>query len=180
VPPQGGAVRPNSGPVSVGLFRYRLSEQSFRVREAADREMKRIAERRGLGRFMKLTETQGAYASHPLGGCRMAESADLGVTDHTGAVFGYEGLYCIDSSIIPTSLGVNPSLTIAAVSERCAELLARRGADFGLPAAPTRRARTPRQILGPRVVGPGERRRRRAARRRAALRRRRRRRRQRA
>jgi enediyne biosynthesis protein E9 len=180
VPPQGGAVRPNAGPVSVGLFRYKLSEQSFRAREAADREMRRIAERRGLGRFMKLTETQGAYASHPLGGCRMAESQDLGVTDHTGAVFGYEGLYCIDSSIIPTSLGVNPSLTIAAVSERCAELLARRGADFGLPAALTRRARTPRQILGPRVVGPGERRRRRAARRRAELRRRRRRRRQRA
>jgi cholesterol oxidase len=50
----------------------------------------------------------------------MAESPELGVTDHTGAVFGYEGLYCIDSSIIPTSLGVNPSLTIAAVSERCA------------------------------------------------------------
>ena len=87
--------------------------------------MKRIGEHRGLGRFMKLTETEGSYASHPLGGCRMAESPDLGVTDHSGAVFGYEGLYCIDSSIIPTSLGVNPSLTIAAVSERCAEALVR-------------------------------------------------------
>jgi choline dehydrogenase-like flavoprotein len=174
VPPQGGAVRPNAGPVSVGLFRYRLSEQSFRVREAADREMRRIGERRGLGRFMKLTETQGAYASHPLGGCRMAESPDLGVTDHTGAVFGYEGLYCIDSSIIPTSLGVNPSLTIAAVSERCADALVRRAGDLGLPAAPAGlRVRTPKQILGPRTVGPGERRRR-AARRRAARRRRRR------
>jgi enediyne biosynthesis protein E9 len=172
VPPQGGAVRPNAGPVSVGLFRYKLSEQSFRAREAADREMRRIAERRGLGRFMKLTETQGAYASHPLGGCRMAESQDLGVTDHTGAVFGYEGLYCIDSSIIPTSLGVNPSLTIAAVSERCARALVRRAADFGLPAAPSgHRARTPKQTLGPRVIGPGERRRRRAARRRRTRRR---------
>ena len=44
-------------------------------------------------------------------------------TDDTGAVFGYEGLFCIDSSIIPTSLGVNPSLTIAAVSERAADAL---------------------------------------------------------
>jgi choline dehydrogenase-like flavoprotein len=123
---------------------------------------------------MRLAETEGAYASHPLGGCRMAETPELGVTDHSGAVFGYEGLYCIDSSIVPTSLGVNPSLTIAAVSERCAELLVGRAEDFGLPAAPDGlRRRTPRQILGPRVVGPGERRRRRAAsRRRAATRRR--------
>jgi cholesterol oxidase len=106
-----------------------------RVREAADKAMKRIVERRGLAKFMKLTQTQGAYASHPLGGCRMAASPDLGVVDHRGAVFGYEGLYCMDSSIIPTSLGVNPSLTIAAVAERCADHLVRAGGDLGLPRA---------------------------------------------
>jgi enediyne biosynthesis protein E9 len=152
VPPEGGAVRPNAGPVAVGLFDYKLSEQSFRVRQAADDAMRRIAGHRGLGRFMKLTETDGAYASHPLGGCRMAESPALGVTDHTGAVFGYEGLYCIDSSIIPTSLGVNPSLTIGAVAERCASSLVRRAADFGLPARPAGFApRVPAQIVGERV-----------------------------
>src|SRR4051795_6327680 len=112
-PPQGSAIRPNAGPVAFGTFSYAFSEQSTRIREAADRAMKRIARHRGLGRFMKLTETQGAYCAHPLGGCRMADSPDLGVVDHAGRVFGYEGLYCIDSSIIPTSLGVNPSLTIA-------------------------------------------------------------------
>jgi enediyne biosynthesis protein E9 len=166
VPPEGGAVRPNDGPVSVGLFRYRLSEQSARVRAAADEAMRRISAHRGLGRFMKLTETEGAYASHPLGGCRMAESPALGVTDHTGAVFGYEGLYCIDSSIVPTSLGVNPSLTIAALAERCAARLVARGADLGLPARPEGfRHRVPRRILGERVVGPAERRARRRRRR---------------
>ncbi|MDX6699745.1 MAG: enediyne biosynthesis protein [Solirubrobacteraceae bacterium] len=155
VPPKGGAERPNEGPVAVGLFNYALSDQSIRVREAANDAMRRIAERRGLGRFMKLTETQGSYASHPLGGCRMAESPALGVTDHAGAVFGYEGLYCIDSSIIPTSLGVNPSLTIAAVSERCADLLVRRAGDFGLPARPSAlRPGVPREVVGERVVAP--------------------------
>jgi choline dehydrogenase-like flavoprotein len=152
-PPSGGAVRPNAGPVAVGNFTYALSDQSIRVREAADRAMARIARTRGLGRFMKLTETQGAYASHPLGGCRMAPSPDLGVTDSRGAVFGYEGLYCIDSSIIPTSLGVNPSLTIAAVSERCAEGLVARAGELGLPAAPADfRAGVPDEIVGERVV----------------------------
>ena len=177
VPPSGGAVRPNAGPVAVGLFNYVLSEQSIRVRQEADAAMKRIAEHRGLGSFMKLTETQGSYASHPLGGCRMATSPDHGATDHTGAVFGYEGLYCIDSSIIPTSLGVNPSLTIAAVSERCAEALVRRGADFGLPARPGGFGHgRPRQIVGQRRTSPLEpgRRRRRRRRRRSSRRRRRR------
>jgi choline dehydrogenase-like flavoprotein len=135
-PPRDGAVRPNAGPVAVGTFTYKFSEQSFRVREAADRAMRRIVERRGLAKFMKLTQTQGAYASHPLGGCRMAASPDLGVVDHRGAVFGYEGLYCMDSSIVPTSLGVNPSLTIAALTERCAERLVADGAGLGLPARP--------------------------------------------
>ena len=176
VPPNGGAVKPNAGAVTIGLFNYGFSEQSIRVREAANAEMKRIGERKGLGRFMKLTETQGAYASHPLGGCRMAESPDLGATDHSGAVFGYEGLYCVDSSIIPTSLGVNPSLTIAAVSERCADLLVRRAADLGLPARPAGMRRgVPSEIVGERVVVPdprAPRQRKRPAKRRPAPRRR--------
>ncbi len=78
----------------------------------------------------------------------MSDDPALGVTDHTGAVFGYEGLYCIDSSIIPTSLGVNPSLTIAAVSERCADQLVAAAGDLGLPARPDGfAARTPDEIL---------------------------------
>jgi choline dehydrogenase-like flavoprotein len=102
---------------------------------------------------MRLTETRGAYAAHPLGGCRMAETADLGVVDDRGRAFGYEGLYCIDSSIVPTSLGVNPSLTVAAVSERCAEGLVHGAADLGLPVAPPAfRPRRPREHVGPRVV----------------------------
>ena len=154
-PGGGGAVRPNAGPVAVGTFTYAMSEQSLRVRDAADAAMRRIAGRRGVGKFMKLTQTRGVYASHPLGGCRMADSAELGVTSADGAVFGYEGLYCMGSSIIPTSLGVNPSLTIAAVAERCAERLVARGADFGLPAVPAAfAARTPKEIVGERVVPP--------------------------
>ena len=49
-------------------------------------------------------------------------------------MFGYEGLFCIDSSSIPTSLSVNPSLTISAVAERACEELSRHSADYGLPA----------------------------------------------
>ena len=39
LPPIGSHVRPNAGPLGVGPFRYQLSEQSVRVREAADAAM---------------------------------------------------------------------------------------------------------------------------------------------
>jgi cholesterol oxidase len=58
--------------------------------------------------------------SHPLGGCRMAKDATEGVADEYGRVFGYDGLYIADASLIPGSLGVNPSLTISALALRVA------------------------------------------------------------
>ena len=55
---------------------------------------------------------------HPLGGCNMGASPETGVVDHTGKVFGYEGLYVLDGSIVPEAIGINPSRTIAALAER--------------------------------------------------------------
>jgi cholesterol oxidase len=69
--------------------------------------------------------------SHPLGGCRMADSVDDGVCDQYGRVYDrskksearpyYEGLYIADAALLPTSLGVNPSLTISAVALRAVQ-----------------------------------------------------------
>ena len=60
---------------------------------------------------------------HPLGGCPMSDDPSQGVTDDVGRVHGYEGLYVLDGSIVPTALGVNPSKTIAALAERGVERL---------------------------------------------------------
>src|SRR3954452_9024277 len=115
--------------------------------------MKQVAERRGLARFMKLSETRGVYCAHPLGGCRMADSKELGVVDHRCEVFDNEGLFCIDSSAIPSSLGVNPSLTISAVSERAAAQLVARAADLGPPKPPRGfTPRTPDVYVGDRII----------------------------
>ena len=58
---------------------------------------------------------------HPLGGCPMADDPAAGVVDDHGRVHGYRGLVVSDGSIVPTALGVNPSNTIAALSERNVE-----------------------------------------------------------
>jgi cholesterol oxidase len=60
---------------------------------------------------------------HPLGGCPMADDPAHGVVDDAGRVHGYDGLYVLDGSIVPTALGVNPSKTIAALAERGVERL---------------------------------------------------------
>jgi cholesterol oxidase len=60
---------------------------------------------------------------HPLGGCPMSDDATDGVVDEWGAVHGYDGLYVLDGSIVPTAIGVNPSKTIAALAERGVEHL---------------------------------------------------------
>jgi len=57
---------------------------------------------------------------HPLGGCRMSASADTGVVDHLGRVFGYPNLYVVDGAIVPVAIGRNPAHTIAALAERIA------------------------------------------------------------
>ena len=60
---------------------------------------------------------------HPIGGCPMGDTTEKGVVRPNGEVFGYDNLYVADGSIIPASLGVNPSLTIGALASRIADLI---------------------------------------------------------
>lgn len=59
--------------------------------------------------------------AHPLGGCPMGFTRNDGVVNSYGEVFGYPGLYVVDGSIMPGPVGPNPSLTIAAISDRAAD-----------------------------------------------------------
>lgn len=70
------------------------------------------------------TDWRWLITPHPLGGCNMGTDATCGVVDHTGAVFGYPGLYIVDGAIVPEAIGINPSRTIAALAERSAEFIA--------------------------------------------------------
>jgi cholesterol oxidase len=55
--------------------------------------------------------------AHILGGAVIAADPDHGVVDAHQRVFGYENLMVCDGSAVPANVGVNPSLTIAALAE---------------------------------------------------------------
>jgi len=63
--------------------------------------------------------------AHILGGCCIGKDATSGVIDERHEVFGYEGLYVCDGSVVPGNLAVNPSLTISALAERFASFFER-------------------------------------------------------
>ena len=107
-----------------------------RFRKAVWAEFERIACAEG-GKYKRLSLFgDNLVTVHPLGGCALADDPVDGVVNAQGQVFdgtagGYadaegnpavhHGLYVADGSIIPSSLGCNPLLTISALAERIAQ-----------------------------------------------------------
>jgi choline dehydrogenase-like flavoprotein len=85
-------VYPNVGPLSV-IQRRRLAEFEALRLKPADLRLE---------------------AFHPMSTARMGADAESSVCDLRGAVRGVEGLYVADGSLLPTSVGVNPMMTIIA------------------------------------------------------------------
>ncbi|HEU4731178.1 MAG TPA: GMC oxidoreductase, partial [Kofleriaceae bacterium] len=63
-------------------------------------------------------------AYHPLGTARMGRDPQSSVVDPDHRVHDVEALYVVDGSAVPTSLGVNPQVTIMAMATRAAERIA--------------------------------------------------------
>ena len=81
--------------------------------------------------------------AHILGGCRIGRDAASGVVDVDQQVFNYPGLYVADGSVVPANLGVNPSLTIAAMIERAMSRIPPKNGTTGVtPLAYPHRIRT--------------------------------------
>lgn len=59
-------------------------------------------------------------SQHPLGSCRMGISPGNSVVNPDGQCWDVQELYVVDGSIVPTSLGVNPQLTIMTLATRIA------------------------------------------------------------
>lgn len=97
-------VYPNVGPVPV-LPRGRLAEFEGMTLRPADLRLE---------------------AFHPMSTARMGSDPAASVTDPDGAVRGTEALYVADASLLPSSVGVNPMMTIIACATRVARSVAAR------------------------------------------------------
>jgi len=125
------------GSVGASMLRYDLGERDRRTVLAGLRETARVflaagAEYvvpavHGAGKLRTPEEVDaalhddvsnwdlGLYASHPMGTCRMGADPATTVCTPEARVRGTENLHVLDASMMPTSLGVNPQVTIMAL-----------------------------------------------------------------
>lgn len=64
-------------------------------------------------------------SAHPQGGNPMSDDKAIGAVGTDFRVHGFKNLYVADASLFPTSLGVNPQLTIMAMAHMAAERIAK-------------------------------------------------------
>jgi cholesterol oxidase len=87
--------------------------------EIAHRATRLMAEKTGGIPQAMITESllDIPGTAHFMGGVPFGRSAEDGVVDLNCEVHRYPGLFVVDGSIMPANPGVNPTLTIAALSE---------------------------------------------------------------
>lgn len=62
-------------------------------------------------------------SAHPQGGCRMGRSIENSVVDSHGRLHGTRNVFVCDASVFPTSVKVNPYLSVMALADRTADYL---------------------------------------------------------
>jgi choline dehydrogenase-like flavoprotein len=106
-----------------------------KMRTSMDRIAKHVGEKGSSSFSTPLWDPSDINGSstivlHNLGGCSMGKDRNHGVVDNFGHVYKgtgatitdfYQDFYVADGGVVPTSLGVNSSLTISALAFRIAE-----------------------------------------------------------
>jgi len=101
---------------------YRMSENSKRLLEFHLQRAKESLEAAGAYQVV-IAPLIRETGWHILGTCKMGTDPATSVVDPWGRSHDVTNLFVFDGSIWPTSSGMNPTATIAAVTLRCAEHL---------------------------------------------------------
>ena len=133
-PPPTGSFTRLASAASIGQITYQPSKQTVDGWTAADERIKHIVERDGVGRFLEWTASPNVLTAHPLSSCRIGDDPATSACDDTHELRGHPGIFVTDSASVPTSLCVNPSLTIAALAERAAHHITQRASSYGVKA----------------------------------------------
>ena len=101
---------------------YDLQPNEQRLADFMEARSEEILRAMGATRTWRGPRFTGAGSSHDLGGCRMGDDPAGSVVDRNLQVHDTPGLYVFSGAVFPTCAGVNPTLTMWALS-----LLAARG-----------------------------------------------------
>ncbi|MGZ4490341.1 MAG: GMC family oxidoreductase N-terminal domain-containing protein [Nocardioidaceae bacterium] len=134
-PPTGNFVRAASSAV-VSTLTYQANAHTRRGWDASDRAMARIIEKDGLGKHLAWVGGQPTLSAHPLSSCRIGDDPATSALTPRHELRGTRGLFVTDGSAVPSSLTVNPSLTIAALAERASPAIGRRAVELGVRLGP--------------------------------------------
>jgi choline dehydrogenase-like flavoprotein len=107
------------GQPSIRVF-HRYLPRDYRSLEALARVARRIL--RKAGAIPVHTHFISTF-SHVLGTCRFGTDREASVLDPECRVWGFDNLYVVDGSFMPSGGSVNPSLTIGANALRVGSIL---------------------------------------------------------
>ena len=78
-----------------------------------------------LRKDVKSSRDISTGTGHPQGGNVMSSDPATGVVDEQFKVFGFDNLFVCDASVFPTSLGVNPQVTVMTLAHYAAPMIAK-------------------------------------------------------
>jgi choline dehydrogenase-like flavoprotein len=103
--------------------------QGFNLSDGASQSIMTLD---GLATLHLVASTKKIQCAHPLASCRIGDDPRTSALDDRHELRGHPGIFVTDASSVPTSLCVNPSLTIAALAERASSILLKRAAKYGV------------------------------------------------
>lgn len=116
-------VEPHPDDPEIPLIHYRISDE-LKARRAVFRKV--LRQRLARHRLMFLNFGPALNFGHPSGTLRFGTDPATSVLDATCKAHDLDNLYVADASFMPTSMGVNPSLTIAANALRVGDIIVAR------------------------------------------------------
>jgi choline dehydrogenase-like flavoprotein len=130
-PPTGAFIRVDSA-AAVSTLSYKPTAATVRSWASSDAAIKKIIEKDGVGEHLGWTATRNYLSAHPLASCRIGDDPVTSACDPSHQLRGHPGLYITDGSSVPTSLCVNPSLTIAALAEQASRSIVAAASGLGV------------------------------------------------
>jgi hypothetical protein len=120
------------GPAAVGQLRYDIAPETQHGFDLSDEATRSIMTLDGLATLHLVKSTKNIQCAHPLASCRIGDDPATSACDDRHELRGHPGIFVTDASSVPTSLCVNPSLTIAALAERASSILLKRAPLYGV------------------------------------------------